>query len=662
MLSTTEEYQATDLIKNKPLPKGLDGIVYSSVGFFKHLRNPAHSLENRADQILEEAESLRKVSDGHLRHSLQKHRLQVRRSRTSPAEAAKRALPALVEASTRLLRLRPYREQIMGTLALQGSHITEMATGEGKTLTIALAAVSFGWTRFPCHVITANDYLAERDAQTMARFYEFCGLSVASVLRDMEAEERKQAYRADIVYTTSKEIVADFLRDRLKLKRLHPASFRGNRKLVDQRFNPAGQLVQRGLHTAIVDEADNLLIDEAVTPLIISRKQENPALNQAIQRVDQVARNLEEGHDYVKDVPRRRVELLPPAKEKLAQTADDLAVFYRQSTWLQELLEKAIVGRVFFHRDKQYVVQDDSIIIVDDFTGRLMQGRSWKQGLQQAIEAKEGVTITDPSESVVSLSFQRFFRFFRHLSGISGTAREAKGEFWNVYGLSLVKIPNHKPCIRKDQPVRIYPNRERKWKAITEEINRIHDTGRPILIGTRTIQDSEHLSELLNQQGLAHRLLNASREREEALIIALAGHHDGITIATNMAGRGTDIKLFDEVAEKGGLHVIATEINESSRIDRQLYGRAGRQGDPGSSATLVSLEDDLLSQQTPKLQRSVQGFYRYSSALSLPLARALVRHAQKRSEHKAKRQRQGVMRRDSWIEETFAMSGMELGQ
>lgn len=662
MLPTTIEYQATDLVVNRPLPTGLDQIVHKMAGAWKNQFEPSSTLAREAEAILQASEERREFHDTQLQMEIREHRLQVRRNRTHPREAARAALPALIEAAWRLLRLRPYREQVMGTLALQGAHISEMATGEGKTLTIALAAVAPGWTQFPCHIITANDYLAERDAKTMQRFYEFCGLSVASVLRDMSAEDRRKAYRADIVYTTSKEMVADFLRDRLRLKRLHPAAFRGNRKLMDRWFDPAAQLIQRGLHTAIVDEADNLLIDEAVTPLIISRKQENPAMVKAIRRVDAIARNLEEGRDYEKDARRRRIDLLPPVDEKLEQQADDLADYYRQSTWLRELLEKAIAARVFFQRDKQYVVQDEEIIIVDDFTGRLMQGRSWKQGLQQAIEAKEGVPITDPSESVVSLSFQRFFRFFRHLSGITGTAREAAAEFWNVYNLSLVRIPYHRPCIRVDDPVRIFPTREAKWDAIVQEIIRVHATGRPILVGSRSIKDSEYLSEMLNLHGLAHRLLNASREREEAQIIALAGHHDGITIATNMAGRGTDIKLFDQVARLGGLHVIATEINESFRIDRQLYGRAGRQGDPGSSATLVSLEDDLLVQQTPALHRWVTSFYRLPLPFRQELARWAVRTAQRRTERKAGRQRQAVMRRDSWIEEVFALSGMELGQ
>ena len=662
MLSTTAEYQATDLIRNQPLPKGLDRLVYTGAGFYKRFQNPSQTYKAEADRILEKAHSFRELSDGHLKNCIQRFREKVRRNRADPFKASREALPALIEASTRMLRLRPYREQVMGALSLQGPHITEMATGEGKTLTIALAAVSFGWTRFPCHIITANDYLAERDAHSLQRFYEFCGLSVSSVLRHMAPVERQAAYRADIVYTTSKEVVADFLRDRLRLKRLHSSTFRGNRKLVDRSFDPAGQLIQRGLHTAIVDEADNLLIDEAVTPLIISRKQENPALVSAIQRVDHLARGLEEGRHYQVDRQRRRIDLLPPADAVLAHQAEDLSIFYRQSTWLRELLEKAVVARVFFHRDKQYVVQEDAIIIVDDFTGRLMQGRSWKQGLQQAIEAKEGVTITDPSESVVSLSFQRFFRFFRHLSGITGTAREAAGEFWSVYQLSLVRIPHHRPCIRKDSPARIFSTRNAKWDAITEEIQHIHQTGRPILVGTRSIQDSDYLSQKLNEVGLAHRLLNASREQEEAQIIALAGHHDGITIATNMAGRGTDIKLFEKVARLGGLHVIATEINESSRIDRQLYGRAGRQGDPGSSATLVSLEDDLLLQQAPLLQNGILKIYRLPLPFREAMARFAVRTAQKRTERKAQRQRQAVMRRDSWIEEVFALSGMELGQ
>ena len=324
MLSTTIEYQATDLVVNRPLPSGLDQWVHQGVGRWRNRFEPSGKFSREAESILQLAQEKGELNDTQLRMEIREHRLQVRRKRTHPRDAAETALPALIEAAWRLLRLRPYREQVMGALALQGSHIAEMATGEGKTLTIALAAIAPGWTQFPCHIITANDYLAERDAKSMERFYEFCGLSVGYVLRDMSAEARREAYRSDVVYTTSKEIVADFLRDRLRLKRLFPAAFRGNRKWVDRRFDPAGQLIQRGLHTAIVDEADNLLIDEAVTPLIISRRQENPALVKAIQKVDGIARDLEEGRDYQKDTQRRRIDLLPPVDEKLAGQADDL--------------------------------------------------------------------------------------------------------------------------------------------------------------------------------------------------------------------------------------------------------------------------------------------------------------------------------------------------
>ncbi len=662
MLSTTAEYQATDLVRNAPLPQGLDRLVYSSAGLFKRLSDSSKAFGLRADDILQQREEFKTWKSGRLKQEIRSLREAVRRERHDPTEAAIAALPALVEASSRVLRLTPYREQIMGVLALQGNHITEMATGEGKTLTIALAGITAGWTGFPCHIITANDYLAERDATNMRLLYTFCGLTVESVLRNMDPPARQKAYRADVVYTTSKEVVADFLRDRLRLRRLHPSAFRSNRKLVDHRMNTLELLVQRGMHTAIVDEADNLLIDEAVTPLIISRPQENQSLAKAIRVADEVARELVEGQDFVRDDQLRTVELYASAKERMHQHKDRLGRFYRESTWLEELLQKALIARCYFERDRQYVVQDKEIIIVDDFTGRLMQGRSWKQGLQQAIEAKEDLPITDPSESVTSLSFQRFFRFYRRLSGITGTARESAHEFWEVYNLSFIRIPRHRPLQRVDNPSRVYPDTGSKWEALLDEIESVHETGRPILVGTRSIHDSERISEQLSHRGVAHRLLNASREREEAQIIALAGHRDGVTIATNMAGRGTDIKLHDDVIKLGGLHVIATELNESLRIDRQLYGRAGRQGDPGTSSTLVSLEDGVLIQHGKFIKQIMDALFRLPPFPARDrLARLALRLAQRKAERTARTQRGGVTRRDSWIEEVFAMSGMELG-
>jgi preprotein translocase subunit SecA len=661
MLSTTAEYQCTELLVNKALPKGLDQLVHGIAGRIRRLKNPAPNLARLADRVLEESEQLRKTSDNHLRKILSQHRREIRRERADPVLQVQAALPALVEASWRLLKMRPYREQIMGMLALQDPNITEMATGEGKTLTIALAGVTAGWTQLPCHIVTANDYLAERDARTMGPLYEFCGVSVGAVPASLDPAARLEIYRRDVVYTTSKELVADFLRDRLRLKRLHPAAFRAHRKLANPQFDAARQLLQRGLHTTIIDEADNLLIDEAGTPLIISRRQENKALVSAIHIADKVARTLQEDVDYTLDIPNRRVELKATAKTAIREQREGLAAFYREASWLEELLEKALTARAFFIRDKQYVVQDEEIIIVDDFTGRLMQGRSWKQGLQQAIEAKEGIPITDPTESVASLSFQRFFRFFRKISGITGTAKEAAAEFWEVYNLRFIRIPRHLPSQRLDAKARIYRTKEQKFASIVDEISSLHAQGRPVLVGTRSIRDSVTLSEMVSERGMAHRLLNASLEREEARIIALAGHLDGITIATNMAGRGTDIKPDPEVIALGGLHVIATEMNESGRIDRQLYGRAGRQGDPGSSSTHISLEDELFPQHAPLLLRLLKTAHTLPFPLRTIFARVCVHHAQRRAERKAFRQRKAVMRRDNWLEDTFALSGLEIG-
>jgi preprotein translocase subunit SecA len=635
---------------------GLDARVDAIVGWCRRHAGPARRLRAEAELVDRLAPRFSHCSDSALRAQLLEFRDAFRRpNRVEPA-LLHQALAAIREAAARTIGLQPFPEQLMGALALHRGFLAEMATGEGKTLTAGLAAVLAGWTRRPCHVITVNDYLAERDAAWMRPLFEFCGVTVGCVLSTMAATDRRQAYARDVTYTTSKEVVADFLRDRLLWGRLHTPARRWLHALLLPSQVPTG-CVQRGLHTAIVDEADSVLIDEAVTPLIISGTGP-PAEDEAVyRRAWQLAAALLPGHDYLVRPRHREVELLPPALARLEEALDNLPPLWRSPARRRQLLQQALVAREFFHRDRQYVVQDGKIVIVDEFTGRLMPLRRWRDGLHQLIEAKEGLPVTPPDHTLARLSFQRFYRLYRHLSGMTGTAREAAAELWHIYRLAVVVIPTHRPCIRQHWPDRVFPDAASKWAAVVEEIERLHRTGRPVLVGTRSVAASEDLARRLSERGLPFSLLHATRHREEARIVAEAGHRGKITIATNMAGRGTDIKLGPGVAALGGLHVIATERHESPRIDRQLYGRAARQGDPGSAQTFLSLEDELFVRFLPEpLRHALARYIRVHGPGAQTVAAAACVLAQSRAARLARRQRQAVLRYDTWLDESLAFT------
>lgn len=649
MSAPLTEVRRTELVVPPPLPTGLDGLVHRAHGAWHRRGNRAQLLEAKARRLHAQAEEYAALGDGALRHVMREKRALVRRGGRPWADLFAEALPVVVEMAYRATGLRAYPVQLMGALGLAEGRLVEMATGEGKTLTIGLAAAVSGWQGRPVHVITANDYLAHRDAEWLRRFYALCDLTVASVVGTHEAAQRREAYRADVVYTTSKELVADFLRDRLALgvmadpgRRMVAKLLRGGGKVGED------AIVLRGLHTAIVDEADNQLIDEAVTPLIISRPQPNDSLVELCNSADRLASELLPGEHYELDLRHKETKLLPAGYDVIeAWCLKQSGGIFHQVAWMSGLVTQSLQARHFFLRDKQYVIVDGKVIIVDESTGRMMPGRSWRLGLHQAVEAKEGLEITQPNESLARLSFQRFFRLFRRLSGITGTAAEAAPEFWRVYELPCVKIPPNRPNIRQRWPMRVFATSDAKWAAVVEEIVAVHALGRPILIGTRSVAASEHLGRLLTARGLAFTLLNAIRHDQEASIILQAGESRAITVATNMAGRGTDIRLGTGVAATGGLHVIVTELHESGRIDRQLEGRAGRQGDPGSSRIFASLEDDLVERfMAVSLRRIARGLLLGGSAQGQKLVVTLLRRAQRQAENSAFRQRWLVMDQD----------------
>ena len=536
--------------------------------------------------------------------------------------------------------------------------MAEMATGEGKTLAIALAAVPLAWTGLPLHVLTANDYLARRDAGNLGEFYRFCGLEAGKVSATMDPAERAENYAAAVVYTTGKELLADFLRDRLLLGPHQDAARRIARGHFRQPLPLLGRTVLRGLHHAIVDEADSLMIDEAVTPLIISRPVDNQPVVDAVIQAHPLAGELSPEKDYTVDLPRHDVRLTAAGRERAHAGLAALEHPY----WRIELVETALRARLFFHRDKQYVVQDDTVIIVDEFTGRLMPGRQWKLGLHQAVEAKENVPVTQPAESIAQMSYQSFFRLFHRIGGITGTARECATEIWALHRLPFAFIPRHRPNRLRLDPPRLFGQAEDKWAAVVETIAGAGATGRPVLVGTRSIATSEDLARRLQARGIAFNLLNAVRHQEEARIVEQAGQCGAVTIATNMAGRGTDIRLGPGVVELGGLLVIATEMHRSARIDRQLFGRTARQGDPGEGLLFLSCEDELLLDYLPRPARALlRLLVRQRWPGSRRLGVAGWRVTPKRAERAAFRQRLAVLKQDQWLQENLSAGRPDFG-
>ncbi len=656
-MSVLGEYRPCQVRRVKEPPTGLDGLLDAAIGRYSRRFGILLKLRREAESIDERHEDWKFLSDQALQKHLLEFRERFRRSRRDTGAALPDALAAIREAAQRVTGMRPFVVQLIGALALNRGSLAEMATGEGKTLTAALAAIVAGWTRQPCHIVTVNDYLAKRDAEWLGPLYEFCGVSVGYVISNMEAEDRARGYAKDVTYTTSKEVVADFLRDRLRLgEHQHPTRRLLRRHLAPYRKNEG--LVMRGLHTAIIDEADSVLIDEAVTPLIISSATANNQLHQVYKEVWKIVNRLKRDEDYGVDLRYKEVVLLPPGRQKVESQVHLLPERWRGSSRPVELVEQALNAREFFKPGKQYVVQQKKVVIVDEFTGRMMPMRKWRHGLHQAIEAKEGVPLSPVDQTMARLSFQRYFRLYRKLSGMTGTAQEAAREFWHTYHLPVIRIPTNRPVIRRQLSDRMLPGMVAKVDAIVADVAATHRAGRPVLVGTRDVVTSQTLAKLLHAEGYRINLLNALNDRQEARIIAQAGQPGAITIATNMAGRGTDIQLGEGVPEMGGLHVIATERHEARRIDRQLFGRSGRQGDPGSSEAYVSCEDELLQRFAPKWALSL---FSWSLGRKLPgswtIGLLTSWYVQKKAQRVASLSRKSVIKMDTWLDDAVSFSG-----
>lgn len=630
--------------------RGPDAMINSAVGWVQNRRPILAKLEKQADRIESLEKEIHNLSSSRFQEEVADHQALARTGKLK-GPALDRGMAIVREGCFRAIGKRPFRVQIIGALSMCEGHVAEMATGEGKTITASLTASLWGWGGKPVHIITVNDYLVERDAEEMGPTYRMLGLQVGTIVHETPHEERPDHYRRPVVYCTQKELVADFLRDQIAMGSLRNApqtsitALRGGGVL--------GRVMVPGLFRVIVDEADSVLIDEAVTPLIISNSPDDEPNAEKYRKADELARQLEDKKDFKIDWTVRSVELTPRGQRRLEMLAGD-DPFWSGKRRREELVTQAITGLYCFMRDEQYLViqeeskkkpgeMEDKVVIIDEFTGRVMADRSWRHGLHQAIEVKEGVKVTADKENLARLSFQRFFRQYPRLCGMTGTAWESRGELWQIYRRAIVRIPTNRPCIRVHLPTRMFDTMDQKWNAVVERIRELHAKGAPILVGTRSVWASEELDKRLTLANLPHLVLNANQTKKEAEIIAQAGQRGQITVATNMAGRGTDIKLAKGVAELGGLHVIATEPHGSGRVDRQLFGRAARQGDPGCAQMFCCAEDDLFVRHAKHIRR----FWRFFGA------ERLIKIAQYRAEMLARFNRKQVMRADDWMDESL---------
>lgn len=564
-----------------------------------------------------------------------------------------RAFALVRAAAERTIGLRHYDVQLRGGLALLHGMVAEMETGEGKTLTATLAAATAALAGIPVHVVTVNDYLASRDARSMGPIYRALGLSVGTVVHGLAPPARRAAYACDVTYASNKEIAFDYLRDRLALGR-QAGTLRLKLERLQGRGRRTDAVVMRGLHFAIVDEADSVLIDEARTPLIISRETDAADESRWAEEALRLADELEPGVHYRVLRDERRVELRERGCARLAELGERLGGIWRSRIRREEAARQALSARHLFAAGEHYLVREGKVQIVDEYTGRIMADRSWGEGLHQLIEAKEGCEVTGRKLPVARMTYQRFFRRYQRLAGMTGTALEAARELWAVYRLPVVRIPTNRPLQRRRLPPRVYPSAQAKWEAVAARTGELIAAGRPVLIGTRSVTASETVSRRLSEAGIEHVVLNAAQDEDEADIIARAGAPDRVTVATNMAGRGVDIRLAPGVAQRGGLHVILTERHDAGRIDRQLEGRCGRQGDPGTAEAFLSLEDPLLEFVEGAALRSL-------ARRRIPLARRLrmrlFRQAQRRAERTHSRARRELLKIDRKLGTLLAFTG-----
>ena len=573
-------------------------------------------------------------------------------------ELTARAFALVREAAGRHLGMPHFDVQLIGGQVLLNGMVAEMETGEGKTLVATLPACTMALAGVSVHIITVNDYLAARDAQWMAPVYQALGLTVGTIVHGKDPAARRDAYRCDVTYCTNKEVAFDYLRDRLLLSD-RPTRLRLSVERLYGDASRLNRLVMRGLQFAVVDEADSVLVDEARTPLIISSQAEG-LYGEAVYRLAMgLAETLEAGRDFLVSDTDRNVTLIHRGLARVLDANWTEASANINDKQKEQLVRQGLTALHLFRRDQHYLIKDGKVQIIDEYTGRLMADRSWEMGLHQLIEVKEGCEITLPKQTLARISYQRFFRRYLGLAGMTGTAREVDRELWAVYRLPVVAIQTNRAVRRTFRPDRIFATRDEKWRAVVDLIAEQHEKGRPVLVGTRSVEASEHLSGLLDAKHLPHRVLNARQDKEEAEIIAGAGEAGRISVATNMAGRGTDIRLGDGIAARGGLFVLATERHESGRIDRQLFGRCGRQGDPGTCVAIVALDDELVATHAPRWLRipAVLTARLHIGCLSRWVGAPVFRAAQRSAQRLHSRMRRNLLKMDDRVGESLAFSG-----
>ncbi|WP_430535002.1 preprotein translocase subunit SecA [Listeria rocourtiae] len=567
-------------------------------------------LEKKADQIEALAEATAKLSDDEIRAKTEEFKERFQNGETLDSLLVE-AFAVAREGAKRALGMFPFRVQLMGGIVLHEGNIAEMRTGEGKTLTATLPVYLNALSGNGVHVVTVNEYLSQRDAEEMGVLYNFLGLSVGLNLNVLSSEEKREAYAADITYSTNNELGFDYLRDNMVVYK--------------------EQMVQRPLSYAVIDEVDSILVDEARTPLIISGQAEKSTI--LYVRANSFVETLTVEKDYTVDIKTKSVYMTEEGMTKGEKYFDVENLFDIESSTLLHHIAQALKANYTMHLDVDYVVQDDEVLIVDQFTGRIMKGRRFSEGLHQALEAKEGVTIQNESQTMATITFQNYFRMYKKLSGMTGTAKTEEEEFRDIYNMRVIEIPTNKPIIRDDRADLIYTSIDAKFNAVVEDIAERYANGQPVLVGTVAIETSEVISNKLKRKGVPHSVLNAKQHEKEADIIQFAGEKGSVTIATNMAGRGTDIKLGEGAIEAGGLAVIGTERHESRRIDNQLRGRAGRQGDPGVTQFYLSMEDELMKRfGSDNMKAMMERFGMDDEAIQSKMVSRAVESAQKRVE------------------------------
>ena len=653
-------FRRSDTLRDERIHGGdewIERLAASAAAYFSVRRVAVSSTQRMGAAVAQAGQSLQALGDADLR-------LQFTAAVQTMAELDRlcvqansplaRVMACIGEACLRCFGFRPHPVQIAGAEVLLSGRLAEMNTGEGKTLVAAMAATAMSATGAAVHVVSTNDYLAKRDCEEMQPLFSYFGLSAGFVIGGMEDDERRPAYRHPICYVAGKELVFDYLKDRLAGHGLLPARVSHLQQLGVELGEGHGRPpLLPALHFAIVDEADSVLIDEARTPMILSREAPGLHENELLRWAIAQARSLELGTHFRITV-QRQVDLMPAALAACAPLPEGVARVWSSRSWREIILRQALSALHLFQLDQHYIIAEGKVQIVDESTGRVMADRSWEQGLHQLIEVKEELETTQGRDTLARMTFQRFFRRYYLLSGLTGTAAESAREMRRVYGLGVSRIPPNRPSRRQRLPDQLWSNNDARWQAVARDAQAAALRGQPVLVGTRSVEASERVVREFENLGLAHVVLNARQDAEEASIVAEAGQPSRITIATNMAGRGTDIKLTPVAREAGGLHVILTEFHESPRVDRQLFGRAGRQGDAGTARAIVCSADGIFK-PLPAWQRRL-----LSAGRGLPqrwLLRWLVAHAQSRAEAQALRARMQTLKQDRELHRTLGFAG-----